>query len=168
MVAAPSATSRTTPSVGQRLRLRREQQKRTVAELSAETCITSRYLEAIEADDQKPLPGFFFYRNYVKQYARALGLDGTQLYNELATAAPVDDATLLATLSKEYTPKRTAPAAASRPRRWIGYVFAGLALVAASAGFTVAARSRDSAAPIATVKLAGSQPATAAHTAVQR
>jgi cytoskeletal protein RodZ len=127
MVAAQSASLRT-PSVGQRLRLRREQQERTVAELSAETCITSRYLEAIEADDQKPLPGFFFYRNYVKQYARALGLDGTQLYNELAAAAPVDDASLLATLSKEYTPNRTAAASPPRTRRWMGYVFAGFAL----------------------------------------
>jgi cytoskeletal protein RodZ len=167
MVAAPSASSRT-PSVGQRLRLRREQQQRTVAELSAETCITSRYLEAIEADDQKPLPGFFFYRNYVKQYARALGLDGMQLYNELAAAAPVDDANLLATLSKEYTPNRTAPAGAVRPRRWIGFVFAGFALVAASAGVTVAARSREAAAPMATVKLTGSQPAATGHAPIQR
>jgi cytoskeletal protein RodZ len=167
MVAVLSASSRT-PSVGQRLRLRREQQKRTVAEISAETCITSRYLEAIEADDQKPLPGFFFYRNYVKQYARALGMDGTQLYNELATAAPVDDGNLLSTLSKEYTPHRTAPAGAGRPRRWMGYVFAGFALVAASAGFTVAARSRESAAPIATVKLTSSHPAAAGQAGIQR
>jgi cytoskeletal protein RodZ len=167
MVAAQSASLRT-PSVGQRLRLRREQQERTVAELSAETCITSRYLEAIEADDQKPLPGFFFYRNYVKQYARALGLDGTQLYNELAAAAPVDDASLLATLSKEYTPNRTAAASPPRTRRWMGYVFAGFALVAASAGFSVAARSRESAPPIATVKFTSSQPAVAGQTAIQR
>ena len=155
MVAVQNASSPTL-SVGQRLRLRREQQKRTVAELSSETCITSRYLEAIEADDQKPLPGFFFYRNYVKQYARALGMDGTQLYNELAAAAPQDDANLLTTLSREYSPHRTRPVPPSRMRRWIGLAFAGLVLAAASAGFTVAARAHDTAAPIATVKLTGS------------
>ena len=146
MVAAKNGNTQT-PSVGQRLRLRREQQKRTIADVSAETCITSRYLEAIEADDQKPLPGFFFYRNYVKQYARALGMDGTQLYQELAAAAPVEDAELLTTLSTAYVPKRTAPVRPTRMRRWLGFATAGLVIALASAGYTVAARS--SAAPMA-------------------
>ena len=141
MVAAQSASS-PTPTVGQRLRRQREEQKRTVAELSAETCITSRYLEAIEADDQKPLPGFFFYRNYVKQYARALGLDGAAMYKELEAAAPVEDAQLLETLSTSYTPRRT-PVTRSSARWWLRFAAATFALVAASAVFTVAARARE-------------------------
>jgi cytoskeletal protein RodZ len=160
MVAVQSSTSKT-PTVGQRLRLRREEQKRTVAELSAETCITSRYLEAIEADDQKPLPGFFFYRNYVKQYARALGLDGNELYRELASAAPPDPDVLNA-LSTNYSPKRT-PIVRSMARRWIGLGFAAVALAFVTAGYTVAARAarETTAHPIATVKITTHTPATA-------
>jgi cytoskeletal protein RodZ len=151
MVAVETTTRKQT--VGQRLRRRREEQKRTVAEISAETCITSRYLEAIEADDPKPLPGFFFYRNYVKQYARALGLDGNELYSELASAAPAEP-DVMAALSTNYTPKRTAPAVRSFARRWMGFGFAALAFVAATAGFTVAARARENTPPLATVKIA--------------
>lgn len=72
------------PSIGERLRHAREQQGRPLADLAAETCILSRYLAAIEADDTKPLPGEFFYRNFVKQYAKALGLDVSPFVRDLA------------------------------------------------------------------------------------
>jgi cytoskeletal protein RodZ len=139
------------------LRQRREQQKRTVAELATETCITSRYLEAIEADEPSRLPGFFFYRNYVKQYARALGLDGVQMYHELAAAAPAEEADLLAALSTSYTPKRT-PVVRAAARWWMRFAAASLVLIAASAGFTVAARARESHAPVAAVVAAPTHP----------
>lgn len=71
-------------SIGERLRHAREQQGRSLADLAAETCILSRYLAAIEADDTKPLPGEFFYRNFVKQYAKALGLDVSPFARDLA------------------------------------------------------------------------------------
>lgn len=148
-VAVPAAT---TPhgTVGERLRRRREEQKRSVGELAAETCITSRYLEAIEADDPKRLPGFFFYRNYVKQYARALGLDGAQMYQELAAAAPADEADLLSTLSATYAPHRAA-SARTGVRWWLRLTAAAGVLVVATAGLAAAVRSWDSPAPVAAV-----------------
>jgi transcriptional regulator with XRE-family HTH domain len=72
------------PSIGERLRHAREQQGRSLADLAAETCILSRYLAAIEADDPKPLPGEFFYRNFVRQYASALRLDLSLINADLA------------------------------------------------------------------------------------
>jgi cytoskeleton protein RodZ len=62
-------------SVGSKLRSARESQGRSVAEIAGELCMTQRYVRAIEADDIKVLPGIFFYKAFVKQYAGALGLD---------------------------------------------------------------------------------------------
>jgi cytoskeleton protein RodZ len=62
-------------SVGKVLRTEREAQGREMAEIAEELCITKRYLRAIEEDDLKSLPGCFFYRSFVKQYAALLGVD---------------------------------------------------------------------------------------------
>jgi cytoskeletal protein RodZ len=42
-------------------------------EVSEQTRITMRHLEAIEADDYKALPGGIFNKSFVKSYARAVG-----------------------------------------------------------------------------------------------
>lgn len=67
------------PSVGERLRAARESQGRSLQQLAQETRISSRFLLAIENDDPSPLPGGFFYKSFVLQYAAALGLDGDDL-----------------------------------------------------------------------------------------
>lgn len=46
-----------------------------LAAISQQTRISSRYLEAIESGDLEQLPGGFFYRSFVRQYADVLGLD---------------------------------------------------------------------------------------------
>lgn len=61
-------------SVGKLLRSAREQQKRSLAEIAEELCITQRYLRAIEQDDLADLPGAFFYKSFVRQYASVLGV----------------------------------------------------------------------------------------------
>jgi cytoskeleton protein RodZ len=48
-------------------------------EIAEELCITQRYLRAIEEDDLKSLPGTFFYKSFVKQYAAILGIDEKKL-----------------------------------------------------------------------------------------
>jgi cytoskeleton protein RodZ len=61
-------------SVGEILRSAREIQGRGVAEIAEELCITQRYLHALECDDLSDLPGTFFYKSFVKQYAAILGV----------------------------------------------------------------------------------------------
>ena len=63
------------PSAGELLRYERERRNRTLSEISSETCITTRYLQAIEADNPKILPGDFFHRSFIRQYADCLKLD---------------------------------------------------------------------------------------------
>lgn len=62
-------------SVGTLLRTERERQGRGTAEIAEELCITQRYLRAMEEDDLKSLPGTFFYKSFVKQYAAMLGME---------------------------------------------------------------------------------------------
>ena len=46
-----------------------------LATASARTKIRAKYLQAIEEDDRKSLPGGFFYKSFVHQYATFLGVD---------------------------------------------------------------------------------------------
>jgi hypothetical protein len=62
-------------SVGAILRAERERQGRETAEIAEELCITQRYLRAIEKDDLQSLPGSFFYKSFVKQYAAILNIE---------------------------------------------------------------------------------------------
>ena len=53
-----------------------------MSEIAEDLCITQRYLRAIEEDDLKSLPGTFFYKSFVKQYASLLGIDELPLIIE--------------------------------------------------------------------------------------
>ena len=66
-------------SVGRILRSARERQGRAVAEIADELCLTQQYLRAIEEDDVKSLPGTFFYKNFVKQYAAIVGVKDAEI-----------------------------------------------------------------------------------------
>ncbi len=62
-------------TIGEQLRLAREERGIALREISNQTRISMRYLEAIEADDYKRLPGGVFNRSFVKAYARSIGFD---------------------------------------------------------------------------------------------
>lgn len=63
-----------------------------LATVAAITKIDAKYLKAIEADDRKSLPGDFFYKSFVHQYAAFLGLDtrvfDAEVDRELSESAP--------------------------------------------------------------------------------
>ena len=46
-----------------------------LATVAARTRIKTKYLQAIEANDPKGLPGGFFYKSFAHQYATFLGVD---------------------------------------------------------------------------------------------
>jgi cytoskeletal protein RodZ len=62
-------------SLGARLRGARESRNLSLRELSDQTRIARRYLEAIEADDYKELPGGIFNRSFIKAYAKTVGFN---------------------------------------------------------------------------------------------
>lgn len=61
-------------TLGERLRAEREKRGLTIEELARRTRIHARFFEAIERDEASSLPSGFFYRSFVRQYARMLGL----------------------------------------------------------------------------------------------
>jgi len=70
-------------SIGEILRQERLKQARSLGEIAEETKIGQRYLEAIETDKLDWLPGTFFYKNFVRQYAIALGIPPERLAGPL-------------------------------------------------------------------------------------
>jgi cytoskeletal protein RodZ len=62
-------------TIGEQLRLAREGRGIPLREISDQTRISMHYLEAIEANDYKRLPGGIFNRSFVKAYARYVGYD---------------------------------------------------------------------------------------------
>ena len=62
-------------TIGEQLRLAREARSIPLREISDQTRISMHYLEAIESNDYKRLPGGIFNRSFVKAYARYVGYD---------------------------------------------------------------------------------------------
>ena len=62
-------------TIGEQLRLAREERGIPLREISDQTRISVRYLEAIESNDYKRLPGGIFNRSFVKAYAKYVGYD---------------------------------------------------------------------------------------------
>lgn len=62
-------------SFGEQLRLAREARGISLREISEQTRISTRYLEAIERGDLKRLPGGIFNRSFIKAYAKYIGYD---------------------------------------------------------------------------------------------
>ena len=76
-------------SVGVTLRNEREAQGRSIEDISVELCLMPTYLRAIEGDDVSSLPGVFFYKSFVRQYAGLLGVNPTLLQSDVDTLTTV-------------------------------------------------------------------------------
>jgi transcriptional regulator with XRE-family HTH domain len=86
-------TGKDLPSTGIGAKLRQERLSLGLAieDISRETKIASRYLEAIEQNDFESLPSLVFTRNFVRQFALSLKLDPEPLLAQLPSQneAPV-------------------------------------------------------------------------------
>ncbi|HVF51791.1 MAG TPA: helix-turn-helix domain-containing protein [Pyrinomonadaceae bacterium] len=74
-------------TLGQQLRRAREQRGVSLREISDQTRISMRHLEAIEADDYKHLPGGIFNRSFIKSYARIIRFDEREALDAYARTA---------------------------------------------------------------------------------
>jgi cytoskeleton protein RodZ len=95
-------------SFGEELRLAREARGITLRHISDQTRISIRYLEAIESNDYKRLPGGIFNRSFIKAYAKQIGFDEEEaLEGYLRTAReqgdPADEVSTTPYKSHVYT-----------------------------------------------------------------
>ncbi|MEN6411164.1 MAG: RodZ domain-containing protein [Veillonellales bacterium] len=78
-------------TVGQALRSEREKKNLTIKDIEAATSIRSLYINAIEEDNYKVIPGEVYLKGFIRNYANYLGLNGEEmvaLYRE--SQAPVE------------------------------------------------------------------------------
>jgi cytoskeletal protein RodZ len=71
-------------SIGEKLRLARETRGIALRDISEGTRISMRYLEAIETDDYKRLPGGIFNRSFIRAYAKFIGYDEHEAMEDYA------------------------------------------------------------------------------------
>jgi cytoskeletal protein RodZ len=69
-------------SIGEKLRLEREAHGIALRDISEQTRISMRYLEAIETDDYRRLPGGIFNRSFIRAYAKFVGFDEQEAIEE--------------------------------------------------------------------------------------
>ena len=75
------------PTPGQQLKLAREACGLSLEAVNAETNLSVKYLQALEADDFGALPGLAFARGYARRYAQLVNLDGATLIAEIDALA---------------------------------------------------------------------------------
>ena len=69
-------------SIGEVLRLAREQQGLTLQDVSYALNIKREYLEALEKDEYDAIPGAVFVKGFLRNYGNFLELDGVALARE--------------------------------------------------------------------------------------
>lgn len=92
-------------SLGQKLKDERTRQGKQIRTIAEELRIGSRYLEAIEADDWKQLPGGFFNRSFIRQYAVALGFDPSLIEQEFGSTMRPESASDLDATGRARDPR---------------------------------------------------------------
>src|SRR5581483_8989037 len=97
-------------TLGSMLRRARLAQGRDLADVAEQIKVHARYLEALEADDLDSLPGGFFYKSFVRQYAAALGIDGLRVEKALAQTPAHETPPPSPPVEEKLSPKDIRPA----------------------------------------------------------
>ncbi|KIL50539.1 hypothetical protein KP77_19140 [Jeotgalibacillus alimentarius] len=74
--------------LGSRLKEARESKEYSLEELQGLTKIQKRYLQGIEEGDYSMMPGAFYVRAFIKQYAEAVGLNAEELFETYSKDIP--------------------------------------------------------------------------------
>ena len=92
-------------SLGQKLRQAREEKDISISEVAEQTRISALYLESIENDDYRSLPGGIFNKGFVKSFAKYVGLDEHEALEDYAKLMSSQDGEAASEKSNEYRPE---------------------------------------------------------------
>lgn len=76
--------------IGNVLKEARESKGLTIDDIQAETKIQRRYIECIESGELDKLPGNFYAKAFIKQYAESVGLNSAELLEQYKDELPAD------------------------------------------------------------------------------
>jgi cytoskeleton protein RodZ len=108
-------------TVGERLRVAREEKGLSLEEIAAQTRIPRRHLESLETSDWERLPAPTYTIGFAKSYASAVGLDRSEIYEQLrGEMGGMRPATTASEVFEPADPARTMP-------KWL--VFGAIAAV---------------------------------------
>ena len=111
----------TTATAGERLRAAREAKGLSLEDIAAQTRIPRRHLESLEIGDWERLPAPTYTSGFAKSYASAVGLDRTEIYEQLrGEMGGMRPATTTSEVFEPADPARTMP-------KWL--VFGAIAAV---------------------------------------
>ena len=74
-------------TLGEKLRQAREERGITISEVAEQTRISALYIESIERDDYRILPGGIFNKGFVKSFAKCVGVDEQEALQDYAQLA---------------------------------------------------------------------------------
>lgn len=124
-------------SFGETLRRERELRQISLREISEATKINLRYLDALERDDFRHLPGEVYNKGFVKAYAQFIGIDPeTAVMAYLEEEGRQQARAGRATTAPAATSEPVEPVAPSHGRLWFAALVVVLLLVALAAGLT--------------------------------
>jgi len=76
-------------TLGEKLRQAREERGFTISDVAEQTRISSLYLQSIENDDYRILPGGIFNKGFLKTYAKFVGIDEAEALSEYSSLISV-------------------------------------------------------------------------------
>ena len=100
--------------LGNRLKEAREEKGMSLDDLQAATKIQKRYLTALEEGNYDIIPGKFYVRAFIKQYAEAVGLDSEHLFEEFKKDIPNSYNDEVSEKLSSIKPQRELPKSASK------------------------------------------------------
>ena len=80
-------------TLGEKLREAREERGISLTEVAEQTRISPHYIESIERDDYKPLPGGIFNKGFIKSFAKYVGVNEQEALLDYAQAISANEGT---------------------------------------------------------------------------
>jgi cytoskeletal protein RodZ len=121
--------------IGERLKSAREEKQLTYEELQEITKIQKRYLVALEQGDYRVLPGTFYVRAFIKNYAEAVDLDPEELLEEYSHELPAKKETTTETV--DFAPRSTRTSKTKKDNSKLAAIFPKILTILVVAGLIV-------------------------------
>ena len=118
--------------IGDKLRSAREAKGLSIEDIEKATKIQGRYLTAIEQNDFDKLPGDFYVRAFIRQYAQIVGLDGKKLLSEYHEDIPKAEPDEFVEDSIDNKSEEVRKTTSSKKKIWQDYlprIIVGLAII---------------------------------------